>query len=103
MKLTQPTKLVLLIAVLIVWPLGVLTYLNNPSRAHADSSRFDHVQIIGTSFLYKGSQGVLLLDRRNGNIWFMPRGQDMESTWFKDPVFLLRAPLEKLDNPPQQQ
>jgi hypothetical protein len=36
-------------------------------------------------------------------VWFIPRGQDMEKTWFKDPVFVIRVPFEKLDQPPPTQ
>ncbi len=101
-RIDQATRTILPIAALLVASLALIMHLDRPARAQADSSRFDHVQIVGTSFLYKGEQGVLALDKRNGNVWFIPRGQDMASTWFKDPVFLIRVPLEKLDNPPQQ-
>ena len=53
--------------------------------------------ILATTFLYKGRPGLLLLDRRNGNIWYVPKQDDV----FKDPVFLMRMQFEKLDQAPQ--
>ena len=73
-----------------LWPL-------RQERVYADSGRFDYVQIITTSFLYKGAQGVLILDKRNGNLWFIGKGQDMDKAWFHDPVFIMKTPLDKLD------
>jgi hypothetical protein len=63
----------------------------------AQAARFDHVTILATTFLYKGRQESLLLDRRNGNVWFVPRQEDV----FKDPVFVTRMQFEKLDQAPQ--
>src|SRR6266404_4919183 len=68
-------------------------------KAAADSGQFDFVTIISPVYLYKGNQGVLLLDRRNGNVWFIGKGQEMEIS-YKDPVFVVRLPLEKLKHPP---
>ncbi len=34
---------------------------------------------------------------------FFPRKQDMHKTWFKEPVFLIRVPFEKLDQAPPAQ
>jgi hypothetical protein len=73
-----------------LWPL-------RQERVYADSGRFDYIQVMATSFLYKGTQGVLLLDKRNGNLWFIGKGQDMEKAWFHDPIFVMKVPLEKLD------
>jgi hypothetical protein len=85
--------------------LGIIAFELWPGRldrVYADSGRFDYVHVITTSFLYKGAQGVLVLDKRNGNIWFIGKGQDMEKAWFRDPVFIMKAPLEKLDQAPPQ-
>jgi hypothetical protein len=70
-------------------------------RVYADSGRFDYVQVVATTFLYKGAQGVLVLDKRNGNLWFIGKGQDMEKAWFHDPVFIMNVPLDKLDQATQ--
>lgn len=59
----------------------------------AQAARFDHVQIVSAVFLYKGQQGLLLLDKRNAKVWFMPKANDQ----FQDPVLILRLPFEKLD------
>ena len=77
-----------------LWP-------GRPDRVYADSGRFDYVQVVATTFLYKGTQGVLVLDKRNGNLWFIGKGQDMEKAWFHDPVFIMKVPLEKLDQAAQ--
>ena len=66
-------------------------------KAQAQSARFDHVSIVAPVFLYKGEQGLLVLDRRNANVWFISRRQDT----FANPVFVVRLPFEKLDQAPQ--
>ncbi len=68
-----------------------------PVNALAQSAKFDHVYIASTMFLYKGQQGLLVMDRRNANVWFIPKVEDQ----FQTPVFLLRLPFEKLDQAPQ--
>lgn len=72
----------------------------HPEQTTLAAGRFDHVNVVSPTFLYKGSQGVLLLDLRNGNIWFTAKGDKMDLT-FRDPVFVGRLPLEKLDQAPQ--
>ena len=59
-------------------------------------ARFDHVVIVATTFLYKGQQGLLVLDKRNGNVWFIPKMNDQ----FQEPAFVIRVPFEKLDQTP---
>jgi hypothetical protein len=66
----------------------------------ADSGQFDFVHIVSPTFLYKGNQGVLLLDKRNGNVWFIAKSEDINLS-YKDPVFVVRIPLEKLDAGPR--
>ena len=77
--------------------LGVITldHLSEPRvRAQAEAARFDHVQIVSTAFIHKGQIGLLLLDRRNGNVWFAQKSTDESGRVpFEDPVFLFRAPL----------
>ena len=68
-----------------------------PTNVQAQAARFDHVMIVSTLFLYKGQQGLLLLDRRNGNVWFVPKVNEQ----FQDPVYLIRMQFEKLDQPPR--
>jgi hypothetical protein len=63
----------------------------------AQTPRFDHVFIVSTMFLYKGQQGLLVMDRRNGNVWFIPKMNDV----FQDPVFVVRMQFEKLDQAPR--
>lgn len=70
------------------------------SQVSADSGRFDYVYVVSPVYLYQGNQGVLLLDKRNGNVWFIGKGNEMNIT-FKDPVFVARLPLEKLDQAPR--
>ena len=69
----------------------------DPAKVMAQSAKFDHVYIVSPLFLYKGQQGLLLMDRRNANVWFMPKVDDRYQT----PVFVFRVPFEKLDQPVQ--
>ena len=88
---------------LIVLLLGVvvLQLVFRPAvKASADSGAFDSITIVSVGFLFQGNQGVLLLDKRNGNLWFIGRGND-KGIPFKDPVFLARLPLDKLDQAPR--
>lgn len=68
--------------------------------ASADSGRFDYVYVISPMFLYQGNQGVLLLDKRYGDVWLFARGNDMNIS-FREPLFVTRLPLGKLDQPPR--
>lgn len=65
--------------------------------AFAQSARYDHVYLASTTYLYKGRQGLLVLDKRNANVWFIPKLEDR----FGDPVFMVRIPFDKLDQAPQ--
>jgi hypothetical protein len=83
--------------------LGVIAfrdYVHPQQTALAFDTKFDYVTIVSPVFLYKGTQGVLLLDKRNGNIWFISKGDQINPS-FKDPVYITRLPLEKLDQAPQ--
>jgi hypothetical protein len=80
--------------------LALRPYLRPDVQVAADSGRFDSIMIVSVGFLYQGNQGVLLLDKRNGNVWFIGRGNEANMP-FKDPVYLARLPLEKLDHAPQ--
>ena len=71
------------------------------TKVSAESLRFDHVYIIAPVFLYKGHQGILLMDRRNGNIWFLAKGNDALTLKYGDPVFITQLPLDKLDHVPR--
>ncbi len=72
-------------------------YLAPETKVAADSGRFDYVQIISAGFLYNGEQGALLLDKRNANLWFLGKTTNGVKSSFKDPVFVVHVPLEKLD------
>lgn len=94
-------SMVLLMAGLIVM-VEVIRRPDSPleAKVSANSERFDHVTVISPMYLYQGAQGVLLMDRRNGNIWFIAKGNEVNLT-FRDPVFVARLPLEKLDQAPR--
>jgi hypothetical protein len=62
-------------------------------------ARFDHVSILANNWIRNGRQGILLLDRRNGNVWFMGT-QSEKGPGLVDPVYLGRVPFEKLDEIP---
>jgi hypothetical protein len=93
-------KAILAICVLLLGLAALQAFRGGTSVVSAASGRYDYVSIISPLYVYKGVQGVLLLDSRNGNIWFVPKGTDFNVN-FKDPVFVIRLPLDKLDNAPQ--
>ena len=90
-------KTLLLTIVLLLGVIALRPYFEPGTSVLAQASRFDHVQIVATGFLYKGQPGLLVLDKRNANVWFIQRTNDR----FEDPVFLIRLPFEKLDHAPQ--
>jgi hypothetical protein len=95
-------RLILAIIALSLAVIAVSQFVN-PSRAVlAQAARFDHIAIISPTFLYNGVQGLLLMDKRNGKIWFMPKGNNPSSPPFSgDPTYIFRIPFEKLDQPTQ--
>jgi hypothetical protein len=90
-------KLTLLAIALFLGMIALRPYVSPDQSVKADSGQFDYVQIISAQFIYNGATGVLLLDKRNGNVWFTERNNDNMTLAFKDPVFVVRVPLEKLD------
>jgi hypothetical protein len=91
-----------MIAIAPLLGLIALFHLFGPGeKVQAQAARFDHVQIVSTTFIHKGQLGLLLLDRRNGNVWFIQMSTDeSRSVPFQEPVFLVRVPFEKLDQTP---
>src|SRR5690242_5945826 len=90
-------KSTLLVIVLFLGVLALRPLYDPPIQAQAQSSRFDHIFILSTLFLFKGNQGILVMDKRNGNVWLFPKENPKG---FRDPIFLLRLSLEKLDETP---
>ena len=90
-------KGLLLIIALLLGVQAIRPRLGTPTAVMAQGARFDHVLIVSTMFLYKGQQGLLVLDQRNANIWFIPKVEEN----FQAPVFVTRVPFEKLDHSPQ--
>jgi|ERR1051326_4317870 len=90
-------KAILLTIALFLGIIALRPLFNPPTEVQAQAARFDHVFIVATTFLYKGQQGLLVMDRRNANVWFIPRASDQ----FGTPVFIIRLPFEKLDQAPQ--
>jgi hypothetical protein len=91
------TRLILLAIALFLGVIALRPFLEPMPAVQAQAARFDHVTILATTFLFKGQQGLLLLDRRNGNVWFVPKKDDA----FKDPVFVIRMEFERLDQAPR--
>lgn len=89
-------KMILLVLTLFLGLIALRPFFEPPVKVQAESARFDHVVIVSPVFLYKGRQGLLLADKRNGNVWFMPRVDES----YHDPVFIMRLQLEKLDQAP---
>ena len=72
-------------------------FFDPADKVEAQTAKFDHVCLLPTVFLHKGQQGFLLMDRRNANVWFIPKTDDK----LEAPVFVIRVPFEKLDQSPQ--
>jgi hypothetical protein len=96
-RIDATIKLTLAAIALFLGMIALRPYFEPLPVVHADVAKFDHVQIISAVFLYQGQQGLLLLDKRNGNIWFSPRLE----AGYGDPVYLIRLPFEKLDQTPR--
>ena len=94
------SNLLLLAIVFFLGVIAVRPYVHPEQTALAFSGKFDYVTIVSPMYQYKGITGVLLMDTRNGNVWFIGRGDDVALT-FRDPVFVVKVPLEKLDQTPQ--
>jgi hypothetical protein len=98
MQNADRTVKVTLVTIAVLLGLLVLRPLFDPAaEVSAQSARFDHVLIVSAGFLYKGQQGLLVLDKRNGNVWFYPKVNE----GFQDPVFVMRMQFEKIDQGPR--
>jgi hypothetical protein len=87
----------LLALIVVLLALIALRPLFDPAtNALAQPAKFDHVYIVSPVFLYKGQQGLLVLDRRNANVWFIPKVNEQ----FQNPVFVIRVPFDRLDQLP---
>ena len=93
----RTTKLILLLMVLLLGIIALRPFFDPMPAVLAQGSRFDHVFIVSTMFLYRGQQGLLVMDRRNGNVWFIPKKDET----FQEPMFLVRMQFEKLDQAPR--
>lgn len=91
----RTTKL-LLAAIVLLLAIQAFRPLLQPAVTVFADSRFDHVSVLATNWLRKGRPGVLLMDRRNGNIWFMETPREQGAA-FGEPDFVVRVPFEKLD------
>ena len=89
-------RFLLLLIVLLLAAIAFQPYLPAVDTVHAQTARFDHITVVSPLFLYGGERGLLLLDKRNGNVWFMPQKDGS----YSDPQFLVRVPFEQLDRQP---
>ena len=88
------TLKVILLAIALLLAIIVLRLVSEPAvSVSAQAARFNHVLIASTTFLYKGQQGMLVMDKRNGNVWFFPRVNE----GFQDPILVMRLQFEKID------
>jgi hypothetical protein len=90
-------KMVLLVIAVLLGMIAVRPYLVPETAVTADSGRFDYLTVVSPAYVYNGRQGVLLMDKRNGNVWFLARYTDNMKVTFADPQFLAHVPLEKVD------
>ena len=93
------TRITLLAIALFLGMIALRPVLEPATAVQAQGARFDHVFIVSNMFLYKGQQGLLVMDRRNGNVWFIAK----QDNGFQDPVFIMRMQWEKLDQTPPAQ
>ena len=101
MNADRTLKSLLLAIAVFLGMIALRPYFKTDLQVSADSGRFDYVHIISVGYLYHGDQGILVLDWRNGNVWFMGRGNGTTPSYRK-PVFVVRLPLDKLDQAPAQ-
>jgi hypothetical protein len=90
-------RVILLAIAVFLGIIAARTLFEPVTNAHAQSAQFDHVTIISAVFLYKGEQGLLVMDRRNANVWFIPRRDEV----YQNPVYIMRLPFDKLDQAPR--
>jgi hypothetical protein len=95
-------RIVLLMLTVFTGVIALRPLIYPPRDVLAQAARFDHINILSPTFLYKGAQGLLLMDKRNGNVWFIPKGNDTSQAPFSGaPAYIFRIPFEKLDSAPQ--
>ena len=100
MRGSDSTSKWLLLVIALLLAIIAVRLLWSPNVSVSAQSGFEHVYLLSSGFLYQGNTGVLLMDKRNANVWFLPRNTQGTAA-FKDPIFILRLPLEKLDQPPR--
>ena len=54
---------------------------------------FTAERMLSPMYLYQSRQGIVLLDKRTGNVRFSPKGDEINIS-FRDPSFVVRIPLE---------
>lgn len=89
-------KVILITIALFLAIIALRPFFDPGTKVMAQAARFDHVYLASAAFLYKGQQGLLVMDRRNANVWFIPKVGDQ----FQTPVFVIRLPFDKLDELP---
>jgi hypothetical protein len=93
----RTVKVAIVFIAIVLGVQALRSFIEPVPKVLAQSARFDHVTIMSAGFLYKGQQGLLVLDKRNGNVWFYPKVNDA----FQDPVFVMRMQFEKIDQEPR--
>jgi hypothetical protein len=94
-RLDRTSRAAILAIAVFLGVIALRPFFDPPVEALAQTARFDHVFIVSAMFLYNGKQGLLVMDKRNANVWFFPRDGDS----IRDPVLVTRLPFEKLDQP----
>ena len=101
--MTKNVSRVTLVLFLILFLMGAGAFRPDGTlvqTVHAQDARFDHITIVSPLYLHQGQEGLLLLDKRNGNVWFMPRKNQSQGS-YDNPRFLFRVPFEQLDSQPR--
>ncbi len=92
----------LLAAIVALLAVIALRPLLEPALIARAETRFEYVQVLSTNWMRNGRPGILLMDRRNGNVWYMATQTD-RGPGLGDPQFIVRVPFEKLDQAPAGQ
>jgi hypothetical protein len=96
-KVDWTLKAILMTIALFLGMMALRPLVDPVTKVMAQPARFDHVLIVSAVFIYKGATGLLVLDQRNANVWFIPKVDEQ----YGPPVFVLKLPFDKLDQAPQ--
>src|SRR5579864_7653550 len=66
-------KAILMTIALFLGMIALRPLVDPATKVMAQPAKYEHVFIVSPVFLFKGHQGILVLDQRNANVWFIPK------------------------------